>query len=188
MSPSDEERARAGVYDLLLAIGENPARQGLLDTPARVVRALQEMTGGHQVDVAALLGRTFDDTCDEMVVVSDIHLTSLCEHHMLPFTGTAAVGYVPDGKVVGLSKLARVVDAYARRLQVQERLTVQVAEAIEEHLHPKGVGVVIRATHSCMGVRGARQPNAITTTSELRGVMRSKPEARAEFFALARSH
>ena len=172
---------------LLELIGEDPDRPGLIATPRRVVDALVEMTSGYSMDPAALLGVTFPDTCDEMVVVGPIRFVSLCEHHMLPFTGSATVGYVPDGRVVGLSKIPRVVVAFAKRLQVQERLTEQIADTINEVLMPKGVGVVIRAHHSCMGVRGVMQPDTVMTTSALRGVMLDKPEARAEFLAFARN-
>lgn len=177
----------AAVRELLVLAGEDPDRPGLVRTPARVVRALAELTSGYGADIPALLGVVFPDKADEMVVVSGIRVQSLCEHHMLPFTGTAAVGYLPNGGVVGLSKLARVVDAFARRLQVQERLTEQIADAIEQHLHPKGVGVVLRCEHMCMSLRGAMQPNSHTTTSAMRGALLTKPEARAEFLALARN-
>lgn len=180
-------RAALGVVALLEWIGENPNREGLIETPRRVVEAYEELTAGYRADVGSILGVTFPDTCDEMVVVSGIRLVSLCEHHLLPFTGTVVVGYVPNGRVVGLSKIPRMVDALARRLQVQERLTEQIADALVEHLAPLGVGVLIRAHHSCMGLRGAMQPDAIMTTSALRGVLLEKPEARAEFLALARN-
>lgn len=179
--------ARQGVRDLLYHIGEDPNREGLLDTPRRVVDALVELTDGYAADIAGILGVTFPDTCDEMVVVTGIRVVSLCEHHLLPFTGTAALAYVPNGRVVGLSKLPRMVTAFAHRLQVQERLTEQVADALVEHLGPLGVGVVIRAQHSCAGLRGAVQPDMVMTTSALRGVLLEKPEARAEFLALARN-
>lgn len=173
------------IVRLLEYVGENPEREGLLDTPARVLRAFGEMTEGYGVDVGELLSHTFGDRCDEMVVVRAIEFTSLCEHHLLPFVGTATVAYVPGERVVGLSKVARLVDAYARRLQVQERLTVQIASAIEEHLAPLGVGVVVEAHHSCMGCRGVRKPGARMVTSAMLGVFRTKPEARSEFLALA---
>lgn len=169
---------------LLAHVGEDVERAGLLDTPDRVARALREMTSGYRDDPAAILARTFDDRCDEMVVVSGVDFTSLCEHHLLPFVGVAHVAYLPGERVVGLSKLARLVDCYARRLQVQERMTVQIAEAIAEHLSPRGVGVVVEAHHSCMGCRGVRKPNARMVTSAMHGVFRDEPEARAEFLAL----
>jgi GTP cyclohydrolase I len=178
--------AVAAVRDLLAAIGEDVNRDGLADTPARVVRALREMTSGHAADVGALLDRHFEsDGYTGMVAVTGVDFVSLCEHHVLPFTGTATVGYVPNGdRVVGLSKLARLVDVFARRLQVQERMTEQIADAMQEHLDPQGVGVIVRATHSCLSCRGARKANAVMVTSSLRGVLFDKPEARAEFMAL----
>lgn len=180
--------ARQGIEHLLRFVGDNPEREGLAKTPERVVRSMLELTSGYGVDVDKLLTTTFDsESYDQLIVVAGIRIVSLCEHHLLPFTGTATVGYIPgDGRIVGLSKLARVVDAFARRLQVQERLTEQVADALERNLKPKGAGVVIRAHHSCMGLRGPLQPNATMTTSSLRGVLLSKPEARAEFLALAK--
>lgn len=175
------------VIRILQHIGEDPTRNGLQDTPKRVIKAITELTSGYAEDPATHLAVTFDDSCDQMVVVSGIRFVSMCEHHMLPFTGTASVGYLPDGNVVGLSKLARVVDVYARRLQVQERMTEQIADAIETHLHPGGAGVVIRAHHSCMGLRGVRKPDAIMTTSSLRGIFKDDPRARAEFLDLVRA-
>ena len=183
----DEGGPTDAVVRLLEFIGEDPTRDGLVDTPRRVVKALAEMTAGYSLDPGEHLGVVFKDSCDEMVIVDGIEFTSMCEHHMLTFTGTATVAYIPDGQVVGLSKLARVVDVFAQRLQVQERLTEQIADAIEEHLHPAGVGVVIRAAHSCMGCRGVRKPGARMITSALRGAIREKPAARAEFLSLARS-
>lgn len=177
------------VVQLLQAIGEDPQRPGLVDTPGRVVRALLELTSGYADNPAAILARVFPDEYDEMVVVRGVAFTSLCEHHLLTFTGTAVVGYLPaPGRgVVGLSKLARLVDAYARRLQVQERMTMQIADAMVEHLQPLGVGVVLRARHSCMGCRGVRKPAAEMVTSALRGAMRDQADTRAEFLALART-
>lgn len=158
----------------------------LLDTPTRYYRALYEMTEGYYDDPRVILSRTFAVEHDAMIVLSGIRFTSLCEHHLLPFVGTAAVGYVPGDRVVGISKLARLVTCYAKRLQVQERLTDQIADAIMEHLAPKGAGALVRAHHSCMGCRGAMQPDALMTTSALRGVMLDKPEAREEFLSLSR--
>lgn len=179
--------AEASVRHILKAIGEDPDRDGLHDTPSRVIRAFMEMTDGYGKDVAALLARSFEEQCDTMVAVTDVEFTSLCEHHMLPFTGTAIVGYLPGpGKgVVGLSKLARLVDVFAHRLQIQERMTQQIAEAIETHLEAAGVGVRIRAKHSCMGCRGARKPAAEMVTTCLLGEFRDEAGARAEFLALA---
>lgn len=166
-------------------IGENPNRDGLLDTPGRVLRALREMTSGYQTNADELLATTFDVPCDEMIVVREIEFTSLCEHHLLPFTGSVDLCYIP-GRVVGLSKLARLVDAYSRRLQVQERLTSQIAETIERCLGARGVGVVVRGRHACMSCRGVRKATAEMVTSATRGILRDNPEARAEFLQLCR--
>lgn len=186
MSSDFLDPAERAVRVLLAELGEDVDRPGLRDTPARVVRALREMTSGGAVDPAELLGTVFPDAFDEMVVVRAVEFTSLCEHHLLAFTGTATVGYIPNGSgVVGLSKLARLVECYARRLQVQERMTQQIAEAIDKHLQPLGVGVVVRARHSCMGCRGVRKPGAEMVTSSLLGAMRDEPQTRAEFLTLA---
>ncbi len=183
-----EEHAQQAVVTLLEHIGEDPGRNGLKDTPRRVVKALLEMTRGYQADVATILGVTFDVTFDEMVVLTDIPFNSLCEHHMLPFTGTATVGYIPGpaGGVVGISKLARLVEAHAQRLQIQERMTDDIAKDLNHYLYPKGVGVVIQAHHQCMSCRGVRLPNTTMTTSALTGAMKDEPEARAEFLAFTR--
>ena len=174
------------VRSLLLHIGENPEREGLLKTPARVVKALGEMTSGYKEDAHAILaGALFhEESCDEMVLLRGLKFTSLCEHHMLPFTGEAIVAYIPNGKIVGLSKLARVVHCYARRLQVQERLTRQIADSVFYALDPMGVGVVLRAFHSCMSCRGVGVEGE-TVTSCLVGALRTDPAARAEFMSLA---
>lgn len=164
-------------------LGENPARDGLKDTPRRVIKSLKELTRGYADDPQAILSKVFSVPCDEMVVLRDMEFWSLCEHHLLPFHGRAYVGYVPDQKVVGISKLARLVDCFSRRLQVQERLTGQIADAVQSHLKPKGVGVVIRATHMCMAMRGVQKP-ADMVTSSMYGVMRDDPRARAEFLSL----
>lgn len=176
------------VVRLLQWIGEDPTRPGLVDTPARVTRAWAEMTAGYTEDPAAILSTTFPDTCDEMVLVHGIDFVSLCEHHVLPFTGTCSIGYLPGDRVVGLSKLPRLVNAYAHRLQVQERLTSQVAQAIMDHLHARGCGVLVTAHHSCMSCRGVRQANARMTTSALLGTFRDETPVRDEFLALALSH
>jgi GTP cyclohydrolase I len=187
-----DEKETEGIEDnitrLLQFIGEDPKRGGLLDTPKRVAKAWRDWSAGYGIDIPALL-KTFEDGadgCDEMVVVKDIPFYTHCEHHMAPFFGTATIAYIPDGKIVGLSKLPRVVNAFARRLQVQERLTNQIADAIHDNLQPKGVGVVIRARHLCMESRGIQQQGHHTITSALRGVMRDSAEARAEFLDLAR--
>ena len=175
------------VNTLIRGVGEDPARDGLERTPLRVARALQFLTQGYQQSLAEILnGAIFDVGHDEMVLVRDIDLFSLCEHHMLPFIGRAHIGYIPDRKVVGLSKLARVVDMFARRLQVQERLTRQIAEAIQEVLQPQGVAVVIEASHMCMIMRGVQKPNAWTVTSSMLGVFKDNLNTRQEFLNLIR--
>ena len=174
------------VVRLLEHIGEDPTRDGLLDTPKRVVKALGELTEGSKMDPADILGTTFDvGNCDELVVVSGIEFSSLCEHPMLPFTGTAAVGYLPGARVVGLSKLARLVDLYARRLQVQERMTTQIATAVMDHLDAQAAGVVVTGTHSCMSCRGVRK-SASMTTSAMLGRLRDDHAMRSEFMELIR--
>ena len=172
------------VRDILREIGEDPERQGLLGTPERVHRMYAELTAGYHVDPVRLLnGAVFDVDYSEMVVVKDIPFHSLCEHHLLPFFGTAAVAYIPDGRVIGLSKIPRVVEMYARRLQVQERMTQQVADFLMEHLQPKGVGVVMEATHLCAVMRGVRKPGTVMTTSAVLGIFRRNDKTRAEFFS-----
>lgn len=175
---------------ILDATGDDPNRGGLLETPKRVAQAWLDWTSGYEIEEPGKLLKTFKDGAegmggsDELVIVNGIELYSHCEHHMAPFFGTASVAYIPQGKVVGLSKLARVVDAYARRFQVQERLTNQIADCIQEALEPIGVGVVIRARHFCMCSRGVAKQGSTTITSALRGALRTKPEARAEFMSL----
>ncbi len=182
----DQTRIENAVREILAAVGEDPTRDGLLDTPARVARAYTELLGGYQEDPGDHLDRQFEVDHDEMVIVRDIPFSSLCEHHMLPFIGRAHVAYIPgrDGKVCGLSKLARVVDGYAKRLQVQERLTVQVADAMVQRLNATGVLVTMEAEHLCMTMRGARKPGAVTTTSALRGLIKKNPATRAEALRL----
>jgi len=177
-------KSHDAVRCLLHTIGEDIDREGLLDTPKRVVKALTEMTVGYDMDPAEALSTTFDVDHDSLVVLRGIRFASMCEHHMLPFTGTATVGYIPSGRVVGLSKLARVVDVFAKRLQVQERLTEQVANAVMEHVDAAGCGVVIRAHHGCMGCRGVKQPDAEMITSCMLGVLRDDPAARAELMSV----
>ena len=172
------------VVRLLQFIGEDPTRDGLIETPKRVCKALKEMTQGYSIDVADVLATTFDVKYDEMIIVRDMPFVSMCEHHMLAFTGTATIGYIPKDRVVGLSKMARLLDAYSQRLQVQERMTKQIADAMRQHLKPLGCGVIVKANHSCMCNRGVRKQGE-TITSALHGVMRDKPEVRAEFLALA---
>jgi GTP cyclohydrolase I len=180
------EQAMEHVRALLRFIGEDPAREGLLDTPKRVVKAMGEHFWGYGADPIEPLSRTFSEVegYDELVLLSNIQVHSHCEHHMVPFVGVAHVGYIPNGRVVGLSKLARVVDIFSKRLQVQEKLTAQIAGAINDTLRPHAVGVVVQARHFCMCYRGVQQPNAITTTSKLYGTFLTNPAARAEFFQL----
>ncbi len=179
--------AEAAVATLIRFIGEDPQRDGLADTPARVVRAWREMTAGYAEDPADILARTFEETSDELVILSNIAFYSTCEHHLLPFYGTASVGYLP-GKVVGISKLARLVQCFARRLQIQERMTKQIASAIAEHLDARGVGVVIRAHHLCMGCRGTRQPATEMVTSSMLGTLRDDAVSRSEFLRLVNNN
>jgi GTP cyclohydrolase I len=175
------------VEAMLKELGEEPGRDGLLKTPRRVAKSLRFLTQGYQQDPRAILNDAlFDVTYDEMVIVKDIEVYSLCEHHMLPFFGRAHVAYIPNGKVVGLSKIPRVVDMFARRLQVQERLTSDIASTLEEILRPKGVAVVLESIHLCMMMRGVSQQNAFAITSSLRGEFESDPKTRAEFMNLLR--
>ena len=185
-SAVDLHRAAAAVRELLIAIGEDPDREGLRATPDRVARAYAETFGGLHYDPADVLETTFDEGHDEFVLVKDIPIYSTCEHHLLPWHGTAAIGYIPgpDGRITGLSKLARLVDGFARRPQVQERVTSQVADAMAERLEPRGVIVVIDAEHLCMAMRGIRKPGARTMTSAVRGTLRSDARSRAEALSL----
>lgn len=184
----DTVRAEAAVRELLLAIGEDPDREGLRDTPARVARSYRELFAGLHTDPADVLERTFSEDHDELVLVREIPLFSMCEHHLLPFHGLAHVAYIPgvDGRVTGLSKLARLVDLFARRPQVQERLTRQVADAVHQRLGARGVLVVIDAEHQCMSARGVRKPGARTTTSAVRGMLKTSASTRAEALGLIR--
>lgn len=182
-APFDQERAERAVRELLLAIGENPEREGLLDTPARVARALKENFEGLYQRPEDVLTTTFDIGHEELVIIRDIEVFSHCEHHLTPFHGVAHVGYIPSGKITGLSKVARLVDLYARRPQVQERLTTQIADAMVEILKPMGVIVIIDCEHLCMSMRGVRKSQARTTTSAVRGVLRD-PATRAEAISL----
>src|SRR5262245_63765623 len=180
------QQAEHHVRELLRLIGDDPDREGLTDTPARVVRSMEEHFGGYAQDPREHLDRTFDEVqgYDELVLVSDIEVYSHCEHHMVPFVGKAHVGYIPKGRVVGLSKLARVVDVFAKRLQVQEKLTVQIAQAIEDSLAPQGVAVVLQCQHFCMCYRGVKKPGSWTTTSRLRGIFLNDAAARLELLTL----
>ncbi len=177
------------VTAMLKELGEDPGRDGLTRTPQRVAKAMRFLTGGYEQDPLEILnGALFDVTYDEMVLVKDIEFYSLCEHHMLPFFGRAHVAYIPNGKVVGLSKIPRLVEMFARRLQVQERLTMEVAETIEKVLHPRGVAVVTESIHLCMMMRGVRQQNSFAITSSLKGVFQSDSKTRSEFMELIRHH
>ncbi len=182
----DRDRAEAAVRELLLAVGEDPDREGLQDTPRRVAKAYEEIFGGLYEDPDAVLAKTFAEDHDELVLVRDIPIYSTCEHHLAPFHGMAHVGYIPavDGRVTGLSKIARLVDLYARRPQVQERLTAQVADALVRKLSPRGVIVVVEAEHLCMAMRGVRKPGSRTVTSAVRGQFRGNAASRAEALAL----
>ncbi|WP_181787731.1 GTP cyclohydrolase I FolE [Streptomyces phytophilus] len=184
----DEKRAEDAVRELLIAVGEDPDREGLLETPARVARAYKEIFAGLRQRPEDVLTTTFDLGHDEMVLVKDIEVQSTCEHHLVPFVGSAHVGYIPshDGKITGLSKLARLVDVYARRPQVQERLTTQIADSLMSILEPRGVIVVIECEHMCMTMRGVRKPGAKTLTSAVRGQLRD-PATRAEAMSLIRA-
>lgn len=180
----DAARIKAAVNELLLAIGENPAREGLLETPRRISEMYEEIFGGLSIDPAEYLNVGFEVAHDEMVILREIPFYSMCEHHFLPFHGQAHVGYVPDGRVVGISKLARVVEAFARRPQIQEQLTSQVAETIMAALNPDGVAVVIEAEHLCMTMRGVKKPGSRMVTSAMRGQFKRSSVTRAEFLAL----
>jgi GTP cyclohydrolase I len=181
--------AEAAVRVLIEWAGDDPAREGLLETPARVAKAYRELFSGYEADPKDYLAKTFEEVggYDELVVLTDIRVVSFCEHHMLPFLGRAHVGYLPRNRVVGISKLARVVNGFARRLQIQEKLTSEIAEAIQDILQPKGVGVVIQSEHSCMTMRGVNTPGSLLTTSTLLGEVRDDPRTRQEFLELVRS-
>jgi GTP cyclohydrolase I len=178
------ERIEQAVREILVAVGEDPNREGLRETPRRVARMYEEFFHGLRSDPTEHLTAQFTETYDELVALTDIPFHSVCEHHLLPFEGKASVAYLPDGKVVGISKLARVVDGFAHRPQLQERLTSQVADALMEALQPKGAAVVIRATHSCMTCRGARKAGSVMVTSAVRGICKSDARTRSEVFAL----
>ena len=183
-----QSEAEAAVRTLIRWAGDDPDREGLLDTPARVARSYRELFAGYEVEPRAYLERTFEEVggYDQLVVLKDIRFVSFCEHHMLPVVGVAHVGYLPTDRVVGISKLARVVRGFAKRLQIQEKMTAQIADAIHEVLRPAGVGVVIEAEHSCMTLRGVDVPGATLSTSTLLGVVRDDPRTREEFLRLVR--
>ena len=180
----DLPRLERAVREILIAVGEDPDREGLLKTPNRVARAYAEMLSGMKSDPRQYLRTVFTERYDEVVLLRDIEFHSMCEHHLLPFTGRAHVAYLPDGKVVGLSKLARLVDGFAHRPQVQERLTTQIADAMMEELNPIGAACVIEATHTCMTIRGAHKPGSVMVTSALRGIFRENPSSRNEIITL----
>lgn len=188
MTKRTQEEAEAAVRVLIEWAGEDPDREGLLETPARVARAYRQLFAGYDEDPRAYLEKTFEEVggYDELIVLRDIRVVSFCEHHMLPFLGRAHVGYLPTNRVVGISKLARVVNGFARRLQIQEKLTAEIAEAIQDVLQPQGVGVMIEAEHSCMTMRGVNTPGSNLTTSRLMGVIRDDPRTREEFLRLVR--
>lgn len=188
MAKRTQEEAEAAVRVLLEWAGDDPDREGLRDTPARVARSYRELFAGYDADPHDYLRRTFEEVggYDELVVLRNIPVVSFCEHHMLPVTGRAHVGYLPTNRVVGISKLARVVHGYGRRLQIQEKMTAEIAEAIQDVLQPAGVGVVIEAEHSCMTLRGVNTPGSTLTTSRLLGVIRDDPRTREEFLGLVR--
>ncbi|HTU25791.1 MAG TPA: GTP cyclohydrolase I FolE [Pirellulales bacterium] len=183
-SPVDQARIQRAVREILAAVGEDPDREGLRETPARVARMYAELFSGLHEDPREHLRKFFVERYDEVVLVRDISFNSMCEHHMLPFMGVAHIGYVPNGRVLGLSKLARVVEVVARRPQVQERMTETIANLLEEELQAKGVGVVIEATHTCMTIRGIRKPGSLCVTSAMKGLFRANVSSRAEIMNL----
>lgn len=188
MTKRTKEEAEAAVRVLIEWAGDDPNREGLLETPSRVAKSYQQLFAGNAEDPRGYLEKTFEEVggYDELIVLRDIRVVSFCEHHMLPFIGRAHVGYLPTNRVVGISKLARVVNGFARRLQIQEKLTAEIAEAIQDVLQPQGVGVMIEAEHSCMTMRGVNTPGSNLITSRLMGVIRDDPRTREEFLRLAR--
>jgi len=173
------------IHQLLIEIGEDPTREGLVRTPTRVEKAWSYLTSGYTMDLDEIVNEAvFEEKCDEVVMVRHIHFFSFCEHHLLPFYGTCAVGYIPDGKVIGLSKIPRIVDMYSRRLQLQERMTMQIAEAIQKVLKPQGVAVVTEAAHLCMMMRGVEKQDSVTTSSAMLGAFRDNRQTRSEFLSL----
>jgi GTP cyclohydrolase I len=183
-SPVDLARIERAVREILAAVGEDPLREGLRETPARVARMYAELFAGLHEDPRRHLRKSFTEKYDEVVLVRDISFNSMCEHHLMPFMGSAHIGYLPDGRVIGLSKLARVVEGVARRPQVQERMTETIADLLMEELQAKGVAVVIEAVHTCMTVRGVRKPGSVCVTSAMRGAFRNNPSTRAEIMTL----
>lgn len=189
LQPSREGVIAAHMEDILRELGEDPSRDGLLATPMRAEKALRFLTSGYQADLQEIVnGAIFEERCDEMVLVKDIEFFSMCEHHLLPFYGKAHVAYIPNNRIIGLSKIPRIVDMFARRLQVQERLTKQVAECLQELLDAQGVGVIMEARHFCMMMRGVEKQHSATTTSAMLGVLRRRKETRDEFLSLVRQN
>ncbi len=186
-NPVDKPRIEKAVREILSAVGEDPDREGLLETPARVARMYEELFSGLHLDPARHLKKVFNETYDELVLVRDISFNSMCEHHLLPFLGVAHIGYIPRGSVVGLSKLARIVDEVSSKPQVQERMTETIANLLDDELNPKGVIVVLEAEHSCMSIRGIKKPGSLTVTSAVRGLFRKNDSSRAEAMALINS-
>lgn len=184
MKEVDLERIKKAVLEILEAVGEDPQREGLRETPARVARMYSELLQGRLHDPSEHLKSVFHEQYDEVVLLRDVPFYSICEHHLMPFIGRAHLAYLPDGKVLGVSKLARIVDAFARQLQVQERLTDQIADFLMTNLKPKGVAVVLEASHSCMTIRGIKKPGAMMVTSALRGLFKKDPRSRSEVLAL----
>lgn len=180
----DAERIEKAVHEILLAVGEDPNREGLKFTPQRVARMYQELLAGKNDDPKEHIKTTFTEKYDEIVLLRDIPFYSVCEHHLMPFIGTAHVAYLPDGVVLGLSKIARIVDCFAQRLQVQERLTEQIADFMMQNIKPKGVAVVLEASHSCMTIRGIKKPGSVMVTSALRGTLKKDPRTRSEVMTL----
>lgn len=186
---TEEIKIQSIVKDLIALLGEDPSREGLLETPKRVEASLKFLTRGYRQDIEKVLnGAIYEENYDEMVVVKDIDLFSLCEHHLLPFYGKAHVAYLPAGKIIGLSKIPRIVDIFSRRLQVQERLTSQIADCLMQHLKPRGAAVVVEAFHLCMAMRGVEKKDSFCVTSSMLGTFRSDPRSRAEFFSLVGKH
>jgi GTP cyclohydrolase I len=180
----DIERIERAVREILEAVGEDPSREGLLDTPARVARMYEELLGGMREEPEAHIQKVFTEDYNEIVLLRDIPFFSMCEHHMMPFIGSAHVAYLPAGKVLGVSKLARIVECFAKRLQVQERLTMQIADFLMENTKPQGVAVVLEASHSCMTIRGIKKPGSMMVTSALRGIFIRDPRSRSEVMTL----
>ncbi len=179
------EKAEKYIHDILVELGENPKREGLKNTPRRVAKAYEFLTQGYRKDVKDILnGAIFEEKYDEMVIVKDVDFYSMCEHHLLPFYGKVHIAYIPDGKIVGLSKIPRIVDIYARRIQVQERMTQEIADTLEVFLSPRGVAVVVEAYHMCMMMRGVQKQNSITTTSAMHGIFKEDARTRSEFLNL----